>query len=111
MNTFIEKKQETVEAVYFLSDLIGTKVLNGDKKIGKLQDIAIIEQGKLPIATHFVVHRPFGRKPLLVPWERVVAVNVARGIIVDLEVIEQFEGEPAETQIFVQRSHPGQKGP
>ncbi len=100
MNTFIEKKQETVEAVYFLSDLIGTKVLNGDKKIGKLQDIAIIEQGKLPIATHFVVHRPFGRKPLLVPWERVVAVNVTR-IIVDLEVIEQFEGEPAETQVLL----------
>jgi ribosomal 30S subunit maturation factor RimM len=51
MNTLIEKKQETVEAVYFLSDLLRTKVLNGDKKIGKLQDIVIVEQGKLPVVT------------------------------------------------------------
>ena len=100
MNTLIEKKQETVETVYFLSDLIGTKVLNGDKKIGKLQDIAIIEQGKLPVVTHFIVHRSFGRKSLLVPWERVVAVNVKR-IIVDLEVMEQYEAEPEESQVLL----------
>ncbi len=100
MNTSIEKKQETVDAVFFLSDLIGTKVLNGDKKIGKLGDIVIVEQGKLPFATHFIVHRPFGRKPLLVPWERVVYVNEKR-TIVDLEVIEQFEGEPAESQVLL----------
>jgi magnesium transporter len=100
MNTSIDKKQDSIEAVYFLSDLIGTKVLNGDKKIGKLQDIAIIEHGKLPVVTHFIVHRPSGRKPLLVPWERVVVANVKR-IIVDLETIEQFEGEPTETQVLL----------
>jgi len=100
MNTLIEKKQETVEAVYFLSDLLGTKVLNGAKKIGKLQDIVIMEQGKLPVVTHFMVHRSFGRKPLLIPWERVVAAKAKR-IIVDLEVIEQFEGEPAESQVLL----------
>jgi len=100
MNTLIEKKQETIEAVYFLSDLTGTKVLNGDKKIGKLQDIVIIEQGRLPVVTHFMVHRSFGRKPLLVPWERVVAVNAKR-IIVDLEVIEQYEAEPAASQVLL----------
>ena len=100
MNTILEKKQEAVDMVFFLSDLIGTKVLNGDKRIGKLVDIAIIEKEKLPIVTHIIVRRPFGRKQLLVPWERVVAVNVHR-IIVDLEVLEQFEGAPAETQILL----------
>jgi len=100
MNTLIEKKQETVEAVYFLSDLVGTKVLNGGKRIGKLQDIVIIEQGKLPVVTHIIVHRPFGRKPLLIPWERVVAVNVKQ-TIVDLEIIEQYEAEPAESQVLL----------
>jgi magnesium transporter len=100
MNTSNEKKQEPAEPVYFLSDLIGTKVLNGYDKIGKLRDIAIREQGKLPVATHFIVRRPFGRKPLLVPWERIAAVN-ARRIIVDLEIIEQYEQEPAESQILL----------
>ncbi|HYA86715.1 MAG TPA: CBS domain-containing protein [Nitrospirota bacterium] len=100
MNTPIGKKPENIEAAYYLSDLIGTKVLNGDKKIGKLRDIVIIEQGKLPVVTHFMVQRPFGRKSLMVPWERVVAVN-ARRIMVDLEVIEPFEGEPTESQVLL----------
>ena len=100
MNTAIDKKQELVEAVYFLSDIIGTKVFHRDKKIGKLRDIAIREYEKLPTVTHFIVHRPFGHKPLLIPWERVAGVN-PRGIVVDLESVEQYEGEPAESQVLL----------
>jgi len=100
MNTVMEKKQETIDTVFSLSDLIGIKVLNGDQKIGKLGDVAIIEKDKLPIVTHFIVHRSFGRKTLLVPWERVVAVNVRR-IIVDLDNVEQYEGETTESQILL----------
>jgi CBS domain-containing protein len=100
MNTTIEKQQELVEGVYFLSDIIGTKVFNHDKKIGKLRDIAIIEQEKLPTVTHFIVHRPFGHKPLMVPWERVILVT-PREIIVDLDSVEKYEGEPAESQVLL----------
>jgi len=100
MDTLMEKKPETADAVYFLSDLIGTKVLNGDRKIGKLGDIAIIEREKLPTVTHVIVHRPFGRKPLLIPWERVMALS-ARKITVELEHVEQYEGEAAESQILL----------
>jgi len=100
MNTVTEKKQDTIDAIYFLSDLLGTKVLNGYDRIGKLADIAIIEKDKLPVVTHFIVHRRFGHKPLLVPWEQVVAVNAKR-IILDLEIIEQFEQEPTEDQILL----------
>lgn len=100
MNTVIDKKQEQIEAVFFLSDIIGTKVFNHDKKIGKLRDVAIIEQEKLPMVTHFIVHRPFGHKPLLVPWERVSLVT-PREIVVDLEAVEQYEGEPAESQVLL----------
>ena len=100
MNTVTEKKQDTIDAIYFLSDLLGTKVLNGYDRIGKLADIAIIEKDKLPVVTHFIVHRRFGHKSLLVPWEQVVAVNAKR-IILDLEIIEQFEQEPTEDQILL----------
>lgn len=100
MNTSVEKNQETADAIFFLSDLIGTKVLNGDKKIGKLRDIAIREQGKFPIVTHFIIHRSFGYKALLVPWERVVAINAKR-VILDLAVMEEFEGEPGENQVLL----------
>lgn len=100
MNTIIERRQELVEAMYFLSDIIGTKVFNHDKKIGKLRDIAIREHEKLPTVTHFIVHRPFGHKPLMIPWEQVNLVT-PREIIVDLVTIEQYEGEPAESQVLL----------
>jgi len=96
----LDKKQELIEGEYFLSDIIGAKVFNHDEKIGKLSDIAISEHEKLPTATHFIVHRPFGRKPLMIPWERVRGIN-PREIVIDIESIEQYEGEPAESQALL----------
>ncbi|MBF0466659.1 MAG: CBS domain-containing protein [Nitrospirae bacterium] len=102
MNTIAKstQEQETTGYEFFLSDLIGLKVYNGDKKTGKLQDVAIIEQEKLPVVTHLIVHRPFGNKPLLVPWERVVFVR-AEMIIIDLESLDQYEQEPSEGQVLL----------
>ena len=74
MNTFISGGPEANESVYFLSDIIHTKVVSKGKKIGKLRDIAIIEHDKIPEVTHFIISRPFGHKPLLVPWERIVEI-------------------------------------
>ncbi|MDA8387997.1 MAG: CBS domain-containing protein [Nitrospiraceae bacterium] len=101
MNTVTEKKPELVEAVYFLSDLIGIKVFNRDgKKIGRLQDMAIREDEKLPVVTYFVVKRPFGEKPLLIPWAKVAEVNPWE-VIVGLESIGRYEGEPDPSQVLL----------
>jgi len=100
MNTALQKKQELIEETYFLSDIIGARVFNHGEKIGRLHDIAISEQDKLPRATHFIVHRPFGYKPLLIIWDRIKGID-PRGIIVDLESVEQYEGEPAESQVLL----------
>ena len=100
MNTTFDKNKELLEEPYFLSDIIGAKVFNHDKKIGILHDVAISEQEKLPTATHFVVHRPFGYKPLLIPWDRIKGIT-PRGIIVDLESLEKYEGEPPESQVLL----------
>lgn len=97
MNTLIEKKQEEV---YFLSDLVGAKVFADDKKIGKLGDMAIREDEKLPRVTHLVVNRPFGHKPLLIPWDRVEGLNPG-GTVVHLESIAAYEGEPDESQVLL----------
>jgi len=100
MNTTIEKKQELVEAEYFLSDIIGAKVFTQHEKIGKLRDIAIREDEKLPTVTHLIVHRSFGHKPLLIPWHKVAGINPG-GVVVDIESVERYEGEPAESQILL----------
>jgi CBS domain-containing protein len=69
MNTPIETKNEQQ---FFLSDIIGKKVLSGRKKIGKLADLIIKENGgKFPFVTHLYVGRSFGYPPLIIEWEKV----------------------------------------
>ncbi len=100
MNTFISKGLEADESVYFLSDIIHTKVISKGKKIGKLRDIAIVEHDKIPEVTHFIISRPFGYKPLLVPWERIREIG-KKSVTIDIESPEKYEGEPEEHQILL----------
>ena len=97
MNTLIDNSSETI---YFLSDLIGAKVFVQGKKVGKLEDLLIREQEKIPEVTHVIVARPFGHKSLLVPFERVTELE-HRKIVLDIPDPASFEGEPAETQVLL----------
>jgi len=101
MNGIPPETKAHTEWIYFLSDLIGVKVLGRGGKIGKLQDLAIHEQErKLPEVTHLLVGRSFGRKPLHVPWERVR--NMTHGELeIDIETEEGFEEEPGPAQILL----------
>ena len=99
MDTLKAPQGNGMKAVYFLSDIIGTKVYVRGKKIGKLNDIVIREHDKLPEVTHFIIRRPFGHKSLLVPWDKVVEID--RRIIIDIDAIEKYEGEPAEVQVLL----------
>ncbi|MDA8086138.1 MAG: PRC-barrel domain-containing protein [Nitrospiraceae bacterium] len=101
MNTATDKKQEPAGAVYFLSDIIGTKIFTaGGRKIGKLRDIAIREDERLPVVTHFIVKRPFGARPLLIPWAKVVEVNPGK-IVAGIESAGPYEGEPDPSQVLL----------
>ncbi len=101
MNTStVKEKQDLTETFYFLSDIIGVKVFLRDKKIGKLRDVAIQEYEKIPEVTHFIIHRPFGHKPLLVPWEKVGELS-RRRIAIDIESLEKYEGEPEESRVLL----------
>ena len=97
MNTFIDKASETS---YFLSDLIGTKVMVEGKKVGKLDDLLIREHEKIPEVTHLIVTRPFGHKSLLVPFERVSELGHDK-VVLGIPDITPFEGEPEETQVLL----------
>jgi flagellar motility protein MotE (MotC chaperone) len=97
MNTFIDKK---TEKVFFLSDLIGAKVIVHGKKVGKLGDLLIREQEKIPEVTHIIVTRPFGHKTLLVPFDRMETLELGK-IVLDIPDITPFEGEPEETQVLL----------
>jgi magnesium transporter len=86
--------------VYFLSELLGIKVMLHDKKIGRLADILIVEEEKLPYVTHFLVKRPFGYPSLLIPWEKVKSVTT-KEVVIEVEKIENFVGEPAENAVLL----------
>jgi CBS domain-containing protein len=88
------------EAVYFLSEIIGKKVIWREKKIGRLADLVIVDADKAAEVTHIVVERSFGYPSLLIPWAKVGSMN--NTIAVDIENIEGYEAKPAESMILLQ---------
>ena len=100
MNSFLNNTNEHVGTVLFLSDLIGTKVFVGEKKVGKLQDLVIKEHEKLAEVTHLIVSRPFGYKSLLVPFEQAAALERKR-VLLDIPEVEEFAGEPQESEVLL----------
>jgi len=79
------------ELQFFLSDIIGKKVLNGRKKIGKLADLIIKENGgKFPVVTHLFVGRSFGYPPLTIEWEKVVSFS-QKEVIVNIDDVAEYD--------------------
>lgn len=89
---------------YLLSELIGGKARVGGKAIGKLADVIVTEQGKLPEVTHLLIDRPFGYKSLMVPWDKVERLAANGRSELSIAALEPYEGEPAEGQICL-RDH------
>ena len=88
------------EAMFFLSEVTGKKVMLKGKKIGRLADFIIVDGDKAAEVTHIVIERSFGYPSLLIPWAKVVSMNDV--ITVDIETIEQYEGKPAENMVLLQ---------
>ncbi|MFH1454579.1 MAG: CBS domain-containing protein [Armatimonadota bacterium] len=103
MNINDLRKQAESEKVYYLSEIINRKVVLNNKKTGRLLDIVIIETGKVPEATFFLVGRPFGQASLMVPWEKVKEIS-NKEIVIDIESQEKYEGDPKEEQVLL-RDH------
>ena len=98
MNTLIENKNEQQ---FFLSDVIGKKVLNGKKKIGKLADFVIKENGgKFPIVTHLYVGRSFGYPPLIIEWEKVTGFS-QREVTVNIGDVAEYARDLQEDAILL----------
>ena len=90
------------EQSYFLTSILGNKVIWNKKKIGKLTDIVIMD-GNIAEVTHFYITRPFGYPSLLVPWEKVKAVS-NKETVIDIEDMEKYQGEPTDKMVLL-RDH------
>jgi magnesium transporter len=89
-----------VEPAFFLSEIIRRRVYWRGAKVGRLQDLVIVETGKLPEISQLLVHRPYGQPALLVPWDKVVVVSTNE-IAIDIESIEAYQKAPAPGAILL----------
>ena len=101
MNNRINGKQSAPS--YLLSNLLGAKVTLNGKKIGKFADVAIIDGDVAAEVTHFLITRPFGNPSLLVPCEKVKSMT-HKEIVIDIEDLHKYEGEPASGTVLL-RDH------
>jgi magnesium transporter len=92
------------DATYLLSDLIGAKAILRDKIIGKLADIIVTEQGKVPEVTDLLIDRPYGYKSLMIPWAKIDSLDAKGRILLAIDDPDAFEGEPGTGQICL-RDH------
>lgn len=83
----------SLRKVYFLSQILDSKVWWQNKKIGRLTDVVIIDEGKVAEVTHIVVARPFGYPALVVPISKVATMD-ARRVVIDIEDAARYEGAP-----------------
>jgi sporulation protein YlmC with PRC-barrel domain len=89
-----------LEHKFFLSEIIGRKVYLKTQRIGRLSDMVIIETGKLPEVSHFVVSRSFGYPSLLLPWDKLTLISNTE-IVFDVSDPAEYERPPAEGSILL----------
>ena len=89
-----------VEPAFFLSEIIRRRVYRHSQKIGRLQDLVIVETGKLPEVVQLLIHRPYGEPALLVPWEKVVVISTNE-IAIDIDRLEDYQHAPGPGAILL----------
>jgi magnesium transporter len=92
-----------LEHKFFLSEIIDRKVYLKTQRIGRLSDMVIVETGKLPEVSHFVVSRSFGYPSLLLPWDKLTLISNTE-IVFDVSDPAEYERSPAEGSILL-RAH------
>lgn len=92
-----------LENRFFLSEIVGRSAYLKTERVGRLSDMVIVETGKLPEITHFVVDRPFGYPALLLPWDKLTLISNTE-IVFDVSDAAAYERAPAEGSILL-RAH------
>lgn len=92
-----------LERKFFLSEIIDRKVYLINQMVGRLSDMVIVETGKFPEVTHFVVSRSFGYPSLLLPMDKLTIISNTEIVFGVIDPAE-YEQLPAEGSILL-RSH------
>ena len=89
-----------LEHEFFLGEILGRKVYLKSEKIGRLDDLVIVETGKIPEVTHLVVSRSFGYPSLLLPWDKIALISNTE-IVADVINAADYEKAPPAGSILL----------
>lgn len=89
-----------LEREFFVSEILGRKVYLKTERVGRLDDLVIVETGKLPEVTHLVVSRSFGYPSLLLPWDRISLISNTE-IVAAVDNIAEYERQVPENAILL----------
>ncbi len=92
-----------LEQKFFLSEIIDRAVYLKTQRVGRLNDMVIVETGSLPEVSHFVVSRSYGYPALLLPLDKLKLISNTE-IVFDTSDLTAYESLPAEGAILL-RSH------
>ena len=96
----VKAARNGIEKRYFLTELIGARACLRGKRIGKLSDVVVVDQGKLAEVTHFQIGRPFGDPALLVPQQKVQSLG-PREITLDIEGLQGYVRELVRGEVLL----------
>ncbi len=89
-----------LEKEFFLSEILRRKVYLKTERVGRLEDLVIIETGKLPEVTHIVVGRSLGYPSLLLPWDKITLISNTE-IVADVDRMADYEKPVPDTAILL----------
>jgi magnesium transporter len=100
MNNDSVEGKRAFEHTFNLSDLVNSRVYLRGKRMGKLEDLAIVDKDKYAEVTHLCIGRPFGQTTLYAPWEKVKSLS-SKEIIIDVDNVESYTGDLPSTQVLL----------
>ncbi len=74
---------------FYLSEILGTKVVLRGKKVGNLSDLVIVDGELMAEVSHLYVNRPLGDPALVIPWDRVRSLR-KKEIVVDIDSVDKY---------------------
>ncbi len=89
-----------LEHEFFLGEILGRRVYLKSRQIGRLDDLVIVETGKIPEVTHLVVRRAYGYPSLLLPWDRIALISNTE-IVADVKDAVEYEKAPPAGSILL----------
>jgi magnesium transporter len=100
MNNGSMESKRAFEHTFNLSDLTKSRVYLRGKRLGKLEDLAVVDKDKYADVTHLCIGRPFGQSTIYAPWDKVKSLS-SKEIIIDVDNVESYTGDLPSTFVLL----------